>query len=542
MMRRSEGGIERIADFRLDRRTLLKRAGSLGVAASALGFLEACGGSGDEPDESVATTLRIRNASVAEPARIDPIYPTGDADVRKSILEGLIGSSPEGGEPVNILAETFELSRDRGAIDFVLKRGVKFHRGFGEVTAEDVKFSLERAAGITKSKEPSAVKGLFEDLERVDVNDTYSGRIVLKRPSVTFLASGVGEPPGAILSKKAFAELGEKGHFANPVGTGPYQFDKWNRGRNITLKNFEEYSGAAEFVPKTRFKSVVYSFIPNDTAAEAAFDTGELDFLIIPATAAQRFEGKSEAEVFKKTTMGGKWIGMNVLDPALKNRDLRLAIRAGIDVSAILEGIGGDKPRANAIVPPTSPIGYWKDAPVHERDVDEAKRYVESVPEDDRTLTFTIANEEEPKIVAQVVQQYLAEVGITIKIVTLDSSSFYVTGAENRKRQLHYTGYGGYYYNEPTVEFVYQRCDQIDLWNWNYWCNEEFDALFKRAASEFDRTERNAIYIEMQRIWEEAANTVFVGREEIFYVARRDTVEPVFSPAGNLIGQAFIPA
>lgn len=538
MGRLVEGGTEPAPDQGLDRRTLILRAGSLGLAVSGLGLLEACGSS-DEPVRGVATTLRIRNAA-GEPARIDPIYPTSDGEIRRSLFEGLIGNPLAGGDPINILAERFELSDDRRAFDFTLKRGVKFHQGFGEVKAEDVKFSLERAAGITKSKEPSGVSGLFGDIKRVDVRDEYSGRIVLKQPSATLLTTGLGEFGGVILSKKAFTELGEKGHFANPVGTGPYQFDSWKRGRAITLATFSDYAGSAPYVPKARFKTLVYSFIANDTAAEAAFDTGQLDFLNIPATAKERFEGKQDAAVFEKTGMEYTWIGMNVLDPALKNRNLRLAIRAAIDVPAIVQAIGGDKPRANAMVAPSAPIGYWEDAPVHDRDLDQARQLLQSVPAADRKLTFTIANDEQSKTVAQVAQQNLAEVGISIKIVPLDGGSFYVTGAENRKRQLFYAAFGAIY-AEPSQEFFYHTCAQLDIWNYDYWCDKQFDSLLKQSALEFDRDARNETYIEMQRIWEEAATSVWISYGVNHYAARRSVVEPAFAPSGSLFPQAAKP-
>ena len=50
---------------------------------------------------------------------------------------------------VNQLAETFEPSADGLQFAFKLKEGIQFHGGYGEVTAEDVKFSYERIAGLT---------------------------------------------------------------------------------------------------------------------------------------------------------------------------------------------------------------------------------------------------------------------------------------------------------------------------------------------------------------------------------------------------------
>ena len=63
------------------------------------------------------------------------------------MYEGLITYKPGTWEVVNVLAETFEPSADGLQFDFKLKEGIQFHGGYGEVTAEDVKFSYERIAG-----------------------------------------------------------------------------------------------------------------------------------------------------------------------------------------------------------------------------------------------------------------------------------------------------------------------------------------------------------------------------------------------------------
>ena len=98
------------------------------------------------------------------------------------------------------LASRWEVSSDGRVYTFFLRRGVKFHRGFGEVTADDVKFSLERV------KDPdlgSPHRGEMELLDRVDVVDRYTAKVFLKKPYADFLTAILAYRPGYIVSKRA---------------------------------------------------------------------------------------------------------------------------------------------------------------------------------------------------------------------------------------------------------------------------------------------------------------------------------------------------
>jgi peptide/nickel transport system substrate-binding protein len=68
---------------------------------------------------------------------------------------------------------------DERHIDFTLKKGIQFTGGFGELTAEDVKFSFER---IADPKNESPYRDDWAALDRVEVKDPYAGTIVLKEP------------------------------------------------------------------------------------------------------------------------------------------------------------------------------------------------------------------------------------------------------------------------------------------------------------------------------------------------------------------------
>ena len=103
------------------------------------------------PEGDVATILRSRFQ--ADPSVLDPIYVANYADGVNAqvVFDNLVEGDLDGEGLINVLAERYEPAADGLSIDFALKQGVQFHDGYGELTAEDVKFSLERAAGIVPS-------------------------------------------------------------------------------------------------------------------------------------------------------------------------------------------------------------------------------------------------------------------------------------------------------------------------------------------------------------------------------------------------------
>lgn len=97
---------------------------------------------------------------------------------------------------------------------FQLRRGVQFHKGYGEMTGEDVVFTFERA------KSTGARKGLYANVESVVANSPTEVTFNLTSPDPLFLGNVIFAYDSAIVSKKAVTEKGE-GFGSDPVGTGP---------------------------------------------------------------------------------------------------------------------------------------------------------------------------------------------------------------------------------------------------------------------------------------------------------------------------------
>jgi peptide/nickel transport system substrate-binding protein len=185
--------------------------------------------------------------------------------------EGLASGPPE--DYVPELAESWEYSSDAKTWTFHIRKGAMFHKGYGEVTAEDVKFSFERAS----DPETGSVGAIsWQNVESIEAPDANTVVIRLKGPDPLFLTSTLFSTNSAVVSKKAVEEKGD-GFAMDPIGSGPYQVSVVEPER-VQLVAFPEYWGEKANIPNIEVQYIV------DTSARTfAILGGTVDMILAPA-------------------------------------------------------------------------------------------------------------------------------------------------------------------------------------------------------------------------------------------------------------------
>jgi peptide/nickel transport system substrate-binding protein len=411
-------------------------------------------------------------------------------------------------------------------IEFELNPGQMFHGGYGEMTAEDIKFTYERFTKTDAKGNKPAYADDFGALDHVEVTGKYTGRIILKNPAPALWVIGICDGSGAILSKKACEALGDK-ISTQLIGSGPYVFKDWKPKEQIVLEANPDYKGP----DKPHFKQIIAKPIDEPKTALLGYLAGELALTEVDPTSQDELKKAKDGEVVKINGIDYQWIGINVEKAPLSDIKVRQAIRYAIDVDAIIAGaFNGTVSRANALLA-EGLLGYWKDAPVYQRDVEKAKSLLAEAGQTSFDTTFTCLNDATSQAIAQIAQANLAEVGINVTIKALDSGTYWAMGDNDASKDLDLTliPYSSKF--DPSFQTQWFLSSQVGVWNWQRWKSPEFDRLHKEAASILDKDKRQADYVKMQQLMDESASCIWITHGmHVFGHAK--WLKPAFMPNG----------
>lgn len=350
------------------------------VAAAMVAGCTGGGGFSQRASEGKANVLRY---PIPELTKLDPaMVQDGDTiDVLQQVYEGLTAWG-ENSQPVPGLAEKWDLSADGRTYTFTLKKGVKFHNG-REVTADDVKYSLERATSKTLGSPTVAtylntivgfddkMSGKAKELTGVKVIDPLTIAITIDKPRPYFLGR-LTYPASYVVCKEALDKDGEIVDEKQMVGTGPFKAESYEPDQIITMVANKDYHGGA---PK--LEKIERPIIKDALTRLNKFRSGELDLTRIERQDIPNVQGeeklKDSLKFFPRPSLYYMAFNFSTYPP-FKDLRVRQAFAMAIDKNYIVKDILGDVNEvANSIVPPGLP-SHRKDAPAYPFNPAEAKK------------------------------------------------------------------------------------------------------------------------------------------------------------------------
>lgn len=448
--------------------------------------------------------------------------------IMDSIFSGLVKYKPGTYEVVPDLAKDWEFSEDDTKITFYLKEGVKFHKGYGEVTAEDVEFSFERIIDPDKGS-PEAES--FSKLEDVKVIDDYTVQLILSEPMARLFTSTLPYNAGLIVSKKAVQEMGREKFSSNPIGSGPYQFEEWKVDNSIVIKRFADY-----FDQPANIEEVEFIPMAEQMSQELALRSGEIDFGEVSLENYQQIKENEDLATETYPDLAFQWIAFNVQKAPLDNPHLREALRYIIDPEEIL--IGAFANQADLAYSWLLPdmLGYKKLA--HKNLDDVGREKVLDLLEkagypngEGLTLKYVTDANDMRKNIATLVQAQLAEFNIQLEIEAMEIGPK-IEAWHKGEYHITYARFGNTVDPGYCSQWFLSR--QVGNWNLMHWSNDEFDKLWEEAEKTMDKNERAKLYQKMQTIVDEADIAVWVTHG-VKTPTWNDDYEVTLTPSGGIL-------
>jgi peptide/nickel transport system substrate-binding protein len=142
----------------------------------------------------------------------------------------------------------------------------------------------------------------------------------------------------------------------------------------------------------------------------------------------------------------------------------------------------------------------------------------------------------------EIAQQNLKEIGINLELNPMESSAYWTNSFGEQAVTNNELLTSNYSMNpDPAWATMWFTCDQVTVWNTQSWCSEQYDELHKKALVTVDDEERAQIYIEMQKLWDEAAQTIWITNGVQTY-AYSPKIKPATTPHGQPQYYYFEPA
>ena len=419
------------------------------------------------------------------------------------------------GTNIGGLAERWEESADALTVTAWLRKGIQWQGGWGEVTAEDVKYTYDQL--MSEGSMNSRASTLRDSIESIEIVDRYTITWHLKaaNPAWWQNLTDIGYSQGPIVCKNYIEKVGELEASVQPIGSGPYRLVEHQFGDYLKFEALDEHW---RVVPE--FKYLIIKIVPEDSTAVAMLKTGALDATTVSSSERPELEnagfgvstvpgGDAVSFVFGGMTspLDDRYVeGYDQQDPWTDVR-VREAMSIAIDRQAIIDALyfGAATP-----IPVSWLVPGWKDLEPVPYDPVRAKQLLAEAgfPNGFSFQILTPPIEPAFSKLAEAVAGYWEEIGLKPEIVIVDKA---VVNTE-------------YIYPQKTAGYVYPAANSfrtdystnmVSRFTYNgknsYYQDPEIQALFDKLVPETDWVKRNELWGEIAKYLHDNYITVPIG-------------------------------
>lgn len=372
---------------------------------------------------------------------VDPI--NGDPEMIDTIggvYDWLVGNNADGTIGPGV-AQSWEQSPDGLTFTFHLRKGLQFNENWGEVTADDVKYSLSRQIGPQSKSLWAGTLG--KAIKSIDVVDPYTVRINMKEVllDMPFMLSTLGSVDGMIVPKKYIEQKGDEEFRRHPVGSGPFKLVEHVPGNKYeyqAITDPEHYKNHYRVMPS--FERLQLLMAPEEATRVAMLRAGQVDLADVTPERVDELQkaGLRVAEVPMAYQLNLHYwdtftseVARQPIADIRVRRALSMAINREETVRFLLRGYGDGTPLPPRMFPFVMDIdaAYWKSysQKTYKYDPLEARRLLAEAGFNNFEIMFYSYSQQgvpiEPKL-AETIAGYWSAIGVKTNLVPMEFGSF----------------------------------------------------------------------------------------------------------------------
>ncbi len=446
-------------------------------------------------------------AADGSPAGLDPhVVPAFNTElINKNIYEGLTAIDKD----LKIqpsLAVSWTISKDGLSYRFKLKPGVKFHNGKA-LGAADVVASLNRIrdpkTGSPYASRLSMVKEIVADKGEVVIN--------LNTPSLPL----VGQLEAlAIVPAESVANAADLQR--NPMGTGPFKFDKWVTDAYVSLVKNPEYHMAG--LPK--LSGLKFNIVPEASTRQAGMANGTYQFFpSVDAVTINTLARAPGVVTAKVPDLGYSLVGMNVSKPPFDNPKVREALNYALNRHEIVRGVYLG--RASIAAPLPAALTEWavpySELPCYQSSPDKAKALLrEAGVTMPLAITINVLPNPVAKDTAEIVQAQLEKGGFKVTLLAQEIGKFVADWRASNFTAFVSLNGGGV---DPD-DYFYRTFYTGSSTNVFKFSSPEIDKLLDSGRAAVNKVERKKIYDTVQKNLACQGPIAFLANGDLFTAMR----------------------
>lgn len=421
------------------------------------------------------------------------------------------------------IARSYEASPDATKWTFHLNRGLKFHDG-NEITAEDVRFSLERA--IELGKDVAAVFKTHIKKDGVKVIDNYTCQFNLDNP-VGFFITVVPLLP--IVNSQLVRKHDKDGDYGaawlanNEAGSGAYILKKWDPAVGFVA---EQWPGWKAGWRGKHFKEIEFNTIIETASRVAALMKGEthaVEPYLLPDQI-QKLKESPNTQVITVVGMRSFFIRLNYIRPPTSNVHFRRALSYAFPYKEFIEkAMLNNVVRSQGGPLPNLMWGWPKDLKIYETDMKKAKEELDIAKKElssedfNRPITIrALRGFTTTKIAALYLQSVATELGLKMNVQ--EEEWTVLTSAVRDPKTTHdiWIHWISAYYLDPDnwIGRQYSKAYHGALFGSTYYSNPKVEELLEKGRVTVGRKIRQPIYEEAARLLVADAADIWISNDK----------------------------